>query len=252
VSALIANSSPDLVFHLAGITQGSATNIYRTNTLGGINLLEAVRLHCPNARILIVGSAAEYGYVSHEKMPIREDYPCHPNGAYGLSKYAVTLAAQDATRVDGLKTVVVRPFNIVGAGMPDSLVIGAVIKRAKQALASAGQPVVTVGNLDTERDFIAVDDVISAYITLLRGEAWGEVFNICTGQPHRIRDIVEEVLGYASQTITLQVDPALLRPTDIRSVYGSHEKATTIFGFCPRTELHQALYAAWHAVMGAC
>ena len=246
----IQQIQPDLVFHLAGQVRGNAGDLYRANLMAGIYLLEALRLHRPDARVIVTGSAAEYGPVAADA-PVSENHPCNPRGDYALSKYALTLASLDAVRRHGTKVVVARPFNLVGPGVPPSLVVGAVLGRLKAALASPGEAVVTIGNLDTQRDFLAVKDAAQAYLALIQGEAWGEIFNICSGVPTTIRSVLETLLTFSPRQIRLETDPALVRPSDTTVVYGSWEKASSVFGFRPTTPLHEALYSAWKYSMGS-
>jgi GDP-4-dehydro-6-deoxy-D-mannose reductase len=248
--AAIGRVRPELVFHLVGVAAGEAGELYRVNLLSGIHLLESLRRTSPGARVLIVGSAAEYGAAPPAEMPLTEEHPCRPSGAYGLSKHALTLAALDYAR-QGMKVVVVRPFNIVGAGVPPSLVVGALVARAKKALAGNGDATIAIGNLEPERDFVAVEDVVRAYARLMRGEHWGEVFNICSGRPLPVRAVAERLLAFAPRPVRLEVDPALVRPADAPSVYGSWQKAHRHFGFEPATPLEEALRAAWQQGMGS-
>jgi GDP-4-dehydro-6-deoxy-D-mannose reductase len=178
-------------------------------------------------------------------MPISEECRCNPSGAYALSKYALSLAGLDYARKQGLNVVIARPFNIIGPGIPSSLVVGAILQRVKQALQGSEEVKIDVGNLDTERDFIAVDDVVDAYVRLLSGDNRGEVFNICSGEPRKIRTVVEELLSHSPRPIRLQVSTALLRTNDVVRVYGDWEKANRAIGFKPRSSLSEALHAAW-------
>lgn len=245
ISHLVADVRPDLVYHLAGLTRGPAASIFAVNLQGGVNVMEALREHAPEARMLAVGSAAEYGNARNAAMPITEESPCYPTGAYAISKYAFTLAALDYARRGDLKIVVVRPFNLIGAGIPTTLVVGAILMRAKAALAMPGSAEVVIGNLNTERDFLAVEDAVEGYCRLLDGEFWGQVFNICSGEPRSIRSVIEGLLSFADRPVTLRVDPALVRPDDVPVVYGSFEKACAAIGFSPHTSVKSALRAAW-------
>lgn len=245
VEEVIRRVQPRWVFHLAGLVRGADPEIYRANVLGAINLLEAIRTQAPDARVLLVGSAAEYGAVSAADLPIREEYRGRPEGAYGLSKYCGTLAGLDYARRYGLRVVVARPFNIIGAGVPPGLIVGAIIQRALTALRGPEPRVVKVGNLDTQRDFVAVEDVVDAYWRLLQGGAWGEVFNISSGEPHTIRSVVEVLLEHAGGGLRLEVDPALMRPSDVPVAYGSNRKIAATIGFKPQRTLADALRAAW-------
>jgi GDP-4-dehydro-6-deoxy-D-mannose reductase len=249
-AALIRQVRPDMVFHLAGRSRGTSDELYGANLLAGVHLLEAVRESSPQARVLVVGTAAEYGPAPPEEMPIAEDHLCRPRGAYGLSKHALSLAALDYALHRGLKVVVARPFNIIGAGVPPSLVVGAVLDRAKRALAESDSPVVTVGNVDATRDFLAVEDVARVYVQMIRGDYWGEVFNVCSGIPYRIRDVVESLLSHSLRPIEYRVDPHLLKPDDVAVFVGSCEKARRTFGFAPTVAVEESLKSAWQHVMG--
>lgn len=250
VRHVLQDSRPDAVFHLAGTHQGSSQAIYEVNVLGTVRLLENLRLVSPHTSLLMAGSAAEYGDVPPHDMPITEDQPCRPIGPYGISKYAATMAGLDYARAWGLKVTVVRPFNVVGAGISASLVVGALLERIRLVLGTGEvDPEVPIGNLDTERDFIAVDDVVDAYVKVIRAGCWGEVFNICSGTPRSIRDVLETLLSFSARAVRLKVDPRLIRNSEVHSSYGSFEKARRRFGFMPRTDLNAALQDAWNHAM---
>lgn len=249
VESLVESTRPDWVFNLAGVTGGRSADVYRVNVMGCVNLLEAVGAHAQEARVLAVGSAAEYGYITARDLPVTEGQPCRPVGDYGVSKHAMTLAALDIARRRGIRLVVARPFNIIGAGLPASLVVGAVLRRAREALAASEHPVVKVGNLDTERDFVAAEDVADAYLCMIQGERWGEVFNICSGRPVAIREVVSMALSHSTRPIRLEVDPALVRPADVQCIYGSYEKAGLAFGFRPAVSIEESIRRAWDHMM---
>ncbi len=251
VEDLVRSAKPDLVFHLAGKRGPAAEEVYRANLEGTLNLLEALRTHAPNSRVLLVGSAAEYGHLREQDVPVCEDHPCRPVGAYAASKYAVTLAGLDYAHNRKLKVVVARPFNIVGAAIPESLLVGAILARTRHALQAGIEPLsIKVGDLETRRDFLAVQDVATAYVRMLEGEFWGEVFNLCSGQPQRVRDVLAQLLSCSPRPILLEIDPALLREREARISYGSFDKARGAFGFTPMTPLKDALRAAWDYAMG--
>jgi GDP-4-dehydro-6-deoxy-D-mannose reductase len=251
VRALLREIQPAQIFHLAGLNQGEASTIFRSNTLGAAVLLEAVRDVVSDARILLVGSAAEYGVVPSSELPVTEQHSCLPRGAYGISKHAVTLAGLDFVRRLGLRIVVARPFNLIGPGLPATLVVGAAVARLKEALAHPEPPVVRMGNLEARRDFVAVDDVVEAYVRLLEGAFWGEVFNLCTGKAVSIRRVVELILARADRPVRLEADTGLLRPGDVDEMYGSFQKAERAIGFRPRVGVEAAVRAIWDAEMGA-
>jgi len=218
--------------------------------LGAVRLLDAVALAAPQAAVLLVGSAAEYGPVAPEALPVGEDHPCRPVGAYGISKLVATNLALEIARRRSLRVVVARPFNIVGAGVPTTLVVGAILDRLRRALLDGGRPLVRMGNLDAQRDFIAVEDAVDAYVRLIQCGRWGEVFNICSGKPCPVRRVVEQLLSYCSTPIELVVDPTLVRHDDVAVIYGDATKAADAIDFQPRITLSDALLAAWRDVFG--
>lgn len=250
VSRLIEDLRPDWVFNLVGVARGSDEDIYRANLLGTVHLLEAVRVHAPDARMVLIGSAAEYGIVDESALPITEERVCNPVGSYGISKYAATMAAMSYAHRHGLKVVIARPFNIVGPGIGPGLVVGAILRRAKEALATQSQPAIKVGNLDTKRDFVAAEDVAAGLLAMIRGEHFGEIFNICSGEPRPIKEVIELALSHAPRPIRLEVDPGLVRSGEVKAIYGSYEKANRAFGFRPTVSLEESLEEAWRYEIG--
>lgn len=249
VEALVSRYRPDFVFHLAALAEGAAADVYRTNFLATSYLLDALRRNAPEARILLVGSAAEYGNVSPGALPITEDHPCVPASDYAASKYAMTLLGREYAGRFKMKVVIARPFNIVGPGAPANVIVGAVLGRVKSALLIDREPVVEIGNLESARDFIAVEDVTDAYLRMVQGESWGEVFNLCSGNPISVRTVIETLFSNSSRPIRLITQPSLLRLSDPSIIYGDSEKARKAFGFRPNVPLGESLRLAWQYEM---
>src|ERR1700690_4159228 len=250
VDSAIGSFKPDWVFHLAGLSGNSATAscIYTANLIGSVHLLDAIRHIVPGCQVLLVGSFAEYGFVELASLPVPEETACRPAGPYGVSKYAATLAGMDYARRLSMNVVIARPSNIIGSGVPPSLVVGAMLARAKDALKSS-QPIMKVGDSDSERDFIAVTDAVDAYVRLLRAGVSGEIFNICSGRPYSIRRIAEILTGNSPRPIKFDFDPNLVPPSPVRCMYGSYKKAERTIGYRPSTSIEETLKAAWRAEM---
>lgn len=241
---------PDAVFHLAGVGGGDFQRIFETNVLGTVNLLESVRLAGGHARVLLVGSASEYGLIRLEELPATEETPCRPITTYGLSKHFATLAGQSYCRRCGLKVVIARVFNLVGAGIPDSLVVGALLERARVALRGPAPPIVKIGNLRSQRDFIPVTDAVDVFVRMVRGNFWGEVFNVCSGRVWTIDEIADKLLAHSTRRIELKVDPDLVCSSEVDIIFGSNEKARRCLGFEAGTSLETALKTAWDHHIG--
>jgi GDP-4-dehydro-6-deoxy-D-mannose reductase len=254
IARAVKDFRPDRIFHLAGASGGSSASAvqssplraFQVNTSGALHILESVRRFAPDCRVLLVGSAAEYGPLSESDVPVRESHPCRPQGCYGVSKFAATLAGQEYARSFGLKVVIARPFNIIGPGMPPDLVIGALVHRAKEALAASNEPIVHSGDLSSKRDFVAVEDVVRAYVHLINSDAWGEIFNICSGQAHTVQEAAELLFSHSPYPITIKIDKSLAR-SSASSVYGSFEKASRAIQYRPTINLDSSLAAVWRA-----
>ncbi|MGB7849079.1 MAG: NAD-dependent epimerase/dehydratase family protein [Candidatus Acidiferrum sp.] len=251
VDDVVKKTQPDIVFNLVGLAQGKPAYLFRSNFFSALYLLEALRQHSPNARALVVGSAAEYGTAVSDQLPLTEGSPCAPTENYGASKHAMTLVAQNYAQFYRMKIVVARPFNIIGAGIPSTLLVGAVLSRIKQALRNGGEPVIKIGNLESERDFVAVGDVVEAYIRMMAGSFWGEIFNLCSGQPRSVRSVIDLLLRYSDRPIRLEVDASLLRSSDQKRIYGDWGKAKRAIGYEPSVPIEEALHDAWkYAIQG--
>ncbi|CAH2032344.1 NAD-dependent epimerase/dehydratase family protein [Trichlorobacter ammonificans] len=250
VKELIRQFRPDWIFHLAGLVgNANDADIYRVNVSGTINLLDAYCRFAPEASLLLVGSAAEYGSVTSDLLPVTEELVCKPVGAYGISKYAVTMAGLDLASRHNKKIVIARPFNIIGPGISSNLVLGAILNRIKLALTSQVAPVVKIGNVASARDFIAVEDVVDAYVRMIKGNFWGKIFNICSGQPYTIQSLIDKLVNISTRQIAFEIDPGLYRSTDPPIFYGSCEKARLAFNFNPNVSIESALASAWNYVI---
>lgn len=244
VTELLRKVQPDQIYHLAGVFGGSAPLLYRVNLTASLHLLEAMRMLLPDAALLVVGSAAEYGIWPDAEMPLAEDHPCAPVNAYGASKLAMTEAARLYHRAHGLRVVIARPFNLIGAGMPETLVAGAIITRILSVLGDR-DPVITVGNTASERDFVNIDNAVEAYVGMLEAEAWGEVFNISSGRSNSIQEVLDTLVSFAGKPIRVERDESLVRANDPKLITGDCSKARNCFGFAPSTDLAASLHAAW-------
>ena len=242
VAALVRRATPDCVVHLAG-TFGTdrALDIYRVNVLGLVALLEAVRAHAPGAAVIAAGSAAEYGCISADRLPVTETCPCEPVTAYGQSKLVGTQIALYYHRVYGLSTTVVRPFQLLGKGVTARLAPGAFVAELRRAQAS-GSGRIKVGNLASERDFLDIGDAVEAVWALCVKPAPGEVFNVCSGRPTRMADLLQLMIAVLDSDVVAETDPSRLRgAADVSGVYGSYEKLNRHCGWRPRRSLEESV-----------
>lgn len=239
VRALVVRTRPDRVFHLA--SQSSVAQSFtapRETLLGNLgaacNVLEALRHDAPQARLLVVGSAEQYGNVPEAELPIRETAPFRPASPYAVSKVAQEhLAVQYATAF-GLDVVLARSFNHSGPGQSERFVLPGFARQVARAEAGLQDPVLAVGNLDVWRDFLDVRDVVRAYLLLAERGERGTAYNVCSGVAHRVRDLLDALLTRARRPLVVEVDPARWRAADLPVLRGDASKLRERTGWEPR------------------
>ncbi len=245
IGAVLQSVRPDCIFHLAGVVRHPDPQVfYRVNTQYAVALLTALETNKLQIPTLLVGTAAEYGQPTPAQLPIREDMPPNPLEHYGISKLAQTLAALAAHKRSGLPIVVARPSNIIGAGMPQHFVVQSFASQIAAMQRGEIVSVLKTGNLASSRDFIDVSDMARIYWDLLQTpKAFGEVVNVCAGVATPIAAIVGTLTKLSGLDITVETDPALMRPVDVPVHYGSVEKLLLLLGYAPQTDLEASLEA---------
>lgn len=211
---------PTHVISLLGLFRGSFELLLAVNVgVSRATCEAALRLKQAVQKIVLVGSAAEYGDVSEN--PVREDAPLRPVSPYGLAKVYQTLLAEYYTHNYALPIVVARTFNILGEGLSAELSIGNFMRQIA-ALEDGG--VLKAGNLTTSRDFLHAAEVSRRYWTLLMKGVAGEMYNVCAGAPTPIRSILNDLIRQSGKKITIETDPALFKERDIPYIYGDGSK----------------------------
>jgi GDP-4-dehydro-6-deoxy-D-mannose reductase len=250
VTALIAAETPDVVVHLAAISTVAAARAredeaWRINLLGTLALARAMRAHTPTATLVFASSAEAYGASFRAGVPITEDAPLAPMTIYGATKAAADLAL-GAMAETGLSVVRVRAFNHTGPGQTPAFVVPAFAQRVARIALGLAPPILRVGNLDARRDFLDARDVCDGYIGLIRHRDTlpaGIALNFASGQPRRIGDMLTAMVALAGINPTIEVDPALLRSTDLPITHGDTTRARHLLGWEPRVPWEDTLRA---------
>lgn len=242
--------SPSIVFHLAGLSRGSHTDLMRANVVGTANLFCTLSTLPHKPRVILAGSAAEYGATLDSDGPVEESAICEPLNPYGWSKLAATELARSASMSGGLETCVARLFNVVGPGMPTSLLPGALIERIVRALQPEAPNEVVVGRTDTKRDFISVRDVVIGLIGLAEAEQIPAIVNLSSAVATPISEVVDSLVAMAPLPLEVRVDSNLIRPDEVESICGSNSIARETIGFRPNSSLEETLRQALNELLG--
>ncbi len=246
VASTIREVSPDRIFHLAAqsfvpTSWTAPEETMVTNVIGQLNLHEAVRRHCPEARLQIACSSEEYGLVHPDEVPINEDNPFRPLSPYGVSKVAQDLLGFQYHASYGLFTVRTRAFNHTGPRRGDMFATSSFARQAAEIEAGLRPPVIRCGNLDTRRDFTDVRDMVRAYWLALENGEPGEVYVVASGVSRPIRRVLELVLRMARTTVAVEVDPARLRPSDVPILEGDASKFRAKTGWAPEIPFEKTM-----------
>jgi len=226
VAAEVQAAQPNAVVHLAAISfVGHADNtaFYSVNVVGTTHLLSAVAsLDTPPGKVLVASSANIYG--NCESSPIYEDQPPAPVNHYAASKLAMEHMAR--TYCDHLPIVLTRPFNYTGPGQALNFVIPKLVNHFVQRATS-----IELGNLHVEREFNDVRMVCNAYLALLEHGTPGEAYNICSGQPYTLQQVINILAELTDHQLEVRVNPKFVRANEVHRLCGNP------------TRLHQLLQA---------
>jgi len=244
VNKMISTIQPDWIFHLAsfafvGQSFERGAELLQNNIVVQHTMLEAVRKHAPKARLLVVGSAEEYGLSEQWETPISESHPLRPVNPYAVSKVAQDLLAYSYAVSLKMNIVRVRPFNHIGERQTPDFAIPAFAKQIV-AIERKQQDSLFVGNLNGIRDFTDVKDMMHAYITVMEKGVVGEVYNIGTGVGVKMKDIVDKLVAMSTAQVTMVQDEKRFRPLDIPEIVADAAKVKDL-GWNPEISLDDTL-----------
>ena len=193
VSVLLEKTKPDQIYHLAGSFSQDYETDYARNVLSTRNILEAALKLGLDARILLVGSAAEYGAIGPRDNPVKESQPLNPVSVYGLTKVYQTYLMNYYFANYEMNIVMARTFNLLGSGISPALFVGKLLEQIA-AFTKGEQPLIELGNLDHYRDYIAVDAAVKDYARIMNYGSAGTVYHVASGKPIQMRDLLKRIL----------------------------------------------------------
>lgn len=225
VLELIKKIRPDQIYHLIGGFTNDYADDYQSNVQTTKFILDSILLAKIKCRVLLVGSCAEYGNVLESDNPVTEECPLKPVSIYGLNKVFQTQLMRFYFSIHNMDIVMARTFNLCGKGISNKLFIGKVYEQIdaykKKKISS-----ILLGNLDNKRDYIDVMDAVEYYEMIMNHGVSGEIYNVGSGRPIRIRDLLQNIL----KENALSMDVIETRQTnnpnklDIREIYADIRK----------------------------
>ena len=240
LTTAVRDARPNAVVHLAALSSvadswGDVTEVWRTNVLGTVNAVEVLRTEAPGTRLLFVSSGEVYGRTP--LIPTPEDSPVDPVSPYGASKAAAELACRQARDLD---VVVARSFPHIGPGQSERFSVASWVAQLAR-LRSEGGGNLLVGDLEVARDLTDVRDVCRAYRLVLDRSVAGGTYNVSSGEAVPLKRVVELLVDASGVPVTIERDPARIRPAEVRVVAGDAAELRVATGWEPTIPLEQTL-----------
>lgn len=244
VDAVFETVMPDEVYQLASIamvgnSHSTTETILQANTAIICHVLDAMREKSPSAKMVVISSAEVYGKSMPEELPISENHQLRPSNPYGVSKMTQDALARVYVESYGLHIVIARPFNHIGERQEPGFVVSDFAKQVV-AIEQGKSAALKVGNLDAQRDFTDVKDIVQGYMTLMENGVPGEAYNLGSGTSHSMSDVVAILQELSNVTWDIEQDTSRLRPADIPIMVADSTKARAL-GWYPQSTMKDAV-----------
>lgn len=238
--SIVAKIQPDYIFHLAAqsfvqSSWASPANTMELNIVGTVHLFEAVRRARIDPAIQIACSSEEYGLVYPNELPIKEDNPLRPQSPYAVSKVAMDYLGYQYNQSYGMKIIRTRGFNHTGPRRGDVFVTSNFAKQIAEIEKGKKPEVIEVGNLEAQRDWTDVRDIVKGYFLAVEKGKGGEVYNICSEKTVKVGNMLDLLLSMSSckNKVKIKEDESRMRPSDVPVLLGDCSKFRKVTGWKP-------------------
>jgi len=244
VRQVVLNYVPDVIYHLAGIAfvpeaERNFELALAVNAGGTLSILDGASALSTPVRVVLVSTGEVYGKVMPQELPLRESSTLKPCNHYALSKVMAESVPLRYIDHPTLSTVTIRPFNHIGAGQDERFVASSFARQLARIALGKAEPCISVGNLEAERDFSDVRDIVRAYrLAATRGSG---VYNLGSGRAVPVQYILDTLIRLSGLNVRIERDPSRLRPSDMPIHYCSIEKAQAELGWSPTYALDDTL-----------
>lgn len=251
-SKVISRFKPDVIYHLAGIAfvpeaENDFNSALIVNVGGSNNLARSCHLLHLGTTIVYISSAEVYGKISPDSLPLDENTAINPANNYSLSKAMGEMVMKRYAQFGYVRSLIMRPFNHIGPGQNDRFVVPSFAKQLAQIKTGKAEPVIRVGNLEAQRDFCDVRDVVRAY--RLAAQKGSGIYNLCSGNAVSIKSMLDMLIEISGLKVTIEQDASRMRPSDMPIFYGSYQKAQAELDWQPQHSLQQSLEEVYSSIM---
>lgn len=246
IRAVLEAHRPERIFNFSNLSSvGKAWQnpgeTVEVNVNGAINLFEAIRSAAISPTTVLIGAGEEYGRIPFDRMPVRETENAHPANIYAASMACQTMMARIYCKAYGMRLIIARIFNVIGPGQADRFVVSDFCRQGVECERADETGIIHVGNINAQRDFTDIRDLVRAFWLLSEKGRAGEIYNVGTGRAVSIRDVLECIREHLNTDVTLQVDKDRLRPLDCPKLEGSTEKLKNDTLWEPEISLEQSV-----------
>ncbi len=247
VFSIIKKFKPQQVYHLAAQSSVSYSwenpiETFRINVFGGINILESLKLFCPGCRVLMVCTAEEYGGIDNKHKAIDENFKIYPQNPYAVSKAALDFFSSIYHNAYKLPVFISRSFNHIGPGQSEKFVCSDFARQIALIESGRQDPVIRVGNLESQRDFLDVRDAVKAYNYIINKGSAGQVYNVCSGEKRKISDLLDILISLSGRSdIKVKIDRSRFRAIDVKTIYGNNGKLKAHTGWTAEYSIETSL-----------
>ena len=246
IVSLLFEIRPDYIFHLAaqssvGLAWKNPCLTIDVNIKGSVNVMDAVRELYYKPRVILIGSGEEYGHINAGETPIKEENMIRPGNIYAATKVCQNMIGNIYAQAYDMELMMVRAFNHIGPTQAPMFVVADFCKQVAEIEKGIREPVIYVGNLEAQRDFTDVRDVVRAYAMLIDKGKSGETYNVGSGHAVSIREILDLIILLSNQVIKVEIDPNKLRPIDVPIIEADTTKLRELTGWEPEITLEQTI-----------
>lgn len=227
---------PDVVLHLAALAfvgHGDTNGFYRVHLIGTRNMLEALAAAERKPECVLLASSANV-YGNSTGGVLNEDTLPVPANDYAVSKLAMEYMA--SLWQERLPLVIARPFNYSGVGQAENFLLPKVVSHFRRRSTK-----IELGNLDVWRDFSDVRAVVQAYRRLIEVKPLGQTVNVCSGQTHSLREIIEICEAVTGHSMDVTVNPAFVRANEVKTLCGDATRLRSLIGSWETPSLEDTL-----------
>ncbi|MHB8129610.1 MAG: GDP-mannose 4,6-dehydratase [Mobilitalea sp.] len=254
IKELITKQQITQVYHLAAIADPRVANQNPTiainiNVKGSLSFFELCKDRS-NTSVLVTGSATEYQLNASDHIICSENEVLEATTIYGATKIAAEAIGQAYVKNYRANVKFTRSSNHTGPGQSTSYVLSNFAKQCADIAKNIQSPEIFVGNIDIYRDFLDVEDVVSAYFIIMQKGKQGEVYNVSSNSSYLIRDLLNQLVSFTGRKdIKIKVDGSRIRACEPKNVHCDSSKLYRDTGWQPKIPIRTTLrnlYNYWY------